>query len=72
MEETGTKEEGKEDGWLARGLRAEIPPSLLRWCLVPVLVVVGLWCGVFIGVMTLTGIGYPATLVARMFTNEET
>ena len=72
MGETGTEDAGKEDGWLARGLRAEIPPTLLRGLLAPVIVGVGPVCGVFIGVMTLTGIGYPATMVARMFTNEET
>jgi len=71
MEETGTKEEGKEDGWLARGLRAEIPPSLMRWCLVPVLVVVGLWCGMFIGGMTFIGIRPAVIVAAGMFMKED-
>lgn len=69
--ETGTEDARNEDGQLARLLRAEIPPTLLRGLLAPVIVGVGLACGVFIGAMTLTGIGYPATMVARMFTDEE-
>lgn len=65
-------ETGKEDEWLARLLRAEIPPTLLRGLLAPVIVGIGLVCGVLIGVMTLTSIAYPAMMVARMFTDEET
>ncbi|NLV39832.1 MAG: hypothetical protein GXY15_01210 [Candidatus Hydrogenedentes bacterium] len=72
MEETGTADAGKEDGWLARELRAEIPPGLLRWCLVPVVVVVGLWCGIIIGTMTLIGTRYPVTIVAGVFMEEDT
>ncbi len=71
MGDTGTEQARKEDGSLARLLRAEIPPTLLRGLLAPVIVGIGLVCGVFIGVMTLTGIGYPAMMAARLFTNEE-
>lgn len=71
MEETGTTQEGKEDGRFARGLRAEIPPNLLRWCLVPVLIVVGLWCGIFIGGMTFIGIRAAVIVVAGIFMEED-